>query len=520
MHMEIIYVMSPQSEAPLNFLVVVADQLTATVLPALLGGRDPSVVKVPTLTELAKNSTVFANAYSASPLCGPSRNTLMTGLLPSVSGVYDNGCEWHSDIPTFGHRLRLAGYRTILAGKMHFVGADQLHGFEERLTTDIYPADFTWVPDWTDRQGRPDWYHSMDSVLNAGPVLRSNQLDFDEEVAFATRRKLYDLARTDTHRHPFCLVASFTHPHDPFNITPEWWNLYEETPIPLPRVTSPDPLHPAEVRIREACGITAQPPKNADIRKARRAYYGAISYIDHQLKQLLNTLAETGLDKTTAIVFTSDHGEMLGEHGQWYKMSFREGACRVPLLITLPGQTTAHRLTQAVSLADVGETLCALAGAPAAPQTSGRDLSPCLHGGKLETDETFGEYLGEGTFAPTVMIRREQWKYVHTPTDPDQLYDLQNDPDETRNLADHPEHSQTLAAFTEEARSRWDFDALYQSVLTSQARRMLVKQALATGHCTPWDYQPPANAHRQYIRNHKPLEQLEAEARLPCSRNG
>ncbi|MFT8419080.1 MAG: sulfatase-like hydrolase/transferase, partial [Acetobacter sp.] len=211
--------MSEQTPAPLNFLVVVADQLTACVLPALLGGRDPSVVKVPTLTKLAKRGTVFANAYTASPLCGPSRGTFMTGLRPSRSGVYDNGCAWPSDIPTFGHRLRLGGYQTILAGKMHFVGPDQLHGFEERLTTDIYPADFTWVPDWRDHTTRPDWYHSMDSVLNAGPVLRSNQLDFDEEVAFATRRKLYDLARTNTRQNPFCLVASFTHPHDPFNIT-------------------------------------------------------------------------------------------------------------------------------------------------------------------------------------------------------------------------------------------------------------------------------------------------------------
>lgn len=512
--------MSKQSATPLNFLVVVADQLTACVLPALLGGQDPSVVKVPTLSRLAKNGTVFANAYTASPLCGPSRSAFMTGLLPSANGVYDNGCEWHSDIPTFGHRLRLGGYQTILAGKMHFVGADQLHGFEERLTTDIYPADFTWVPDWSDRNTRPDWYHSMDSVLNAGPVLRSNQLDFDEEVAFATRRKLYDLARTKNQERPFCLVASFTHPHDPFNITPRWWDLYENTPIPLPRVAAPDPTHPAELRIREACGINAAPPTEADILRARRAYFGAISYIDHQLKQLLDTLAETGLDKTTAIVFTSDHGEMLGEHGQWYKMSFREGAGRVPLIIALPEQAQAHRITQAVSLADVGETLCALANAPAAPSIHGRDLSPCLEGKPLEKDEIFGEYLGEGTFAPTVMIRRGPWKFVHTPEDPDQLYNIHHDADETRNLAAHPEHAQTAAAFLHEAYQRWDFAALHRNVLASQQRRALIKQALATGHCTPWDYQPPANAHRQYIRNHKPLEQLEAESRLPYQRNG
>ena len=211
---------------------------------------------------------------------------------------------------------------------------------------------------------------------------------------------------------------------------------------------------------------------------------------------------------------------MLGEHGQWYKMSFREGAGRVPLIIALPGQAQARRVTQAVSLADVGPTLCALAHAPLIPHTDGRDLSACLAGAQLDEDEIFGEYLGEGTFAPTVMIRRGRWKFVHTPGDPDQLYDLSHDADETRNLALHPDHSQTEAAFLNEAQQRWNFDALYRSVLLSQQRRALIKQALATGRCTPWDYQPPANAHRQYIRNHKPLEQLEAEARLPYQRNG
>ncbi|KAA8385648.1 choline-sulfatase [Acetobacter tropicalis] len=499
---------------PLNFLVVVADQLTALALPALLGGRDPSPVKAPVLESLARRGKVFANAYTASPLCGPSRGAFMTGLLPSHSGIFDNGCEWHSDIPTFGHRLRNAGYQTILAGKMHFVGADQLHGFEERLTTDIYPSDFTWVPNWQDKTDRPDWFHSMDSVLNAGPVLRSNQIDFDEEVAYAARRKLFDLARKREDTRPFCMVVSFTHPHDPFNIEPRWWDLYADSEISLPNVPAAVEAHPSEDRIRAACGIEAQPPSNADILRARRAYYGAISYVDHQLGQLLAVLRETGLDKTTSIVFTSDHGEMLGEHGQWYKMSFREGAGRIPLIMSTPDDDQPLRITQAVNLTDVGETLCALAGAAAAPQTDGRDLTPLLKGQEWGVDEVFGEYLGEGTFEPTVMIRREKWKFIHTPGDPDQLYDLSEDRDEERNLAQVPAYAAIAHAFRTEALQRWDFGKLTESVLLSQQRRALVKRALATGRCTSWDYQPPANAHRAYIRNHRPLEQLEAEARL------
>ena len=499
--------------SPLNFLVVVADQLTALALPACLGGRDPSPVQVPNLLKLAQRGTAFTNAYTVSPLCGPSRGAFMTGLMPSQSGIVDNGSEWHSDIPTFGHRLRDVGYQTILAGKMHFVGADQLHGFEERLTTDIYPSDFTWVPDWQNEKDRPDWYHSMDSVLNAGPILRSNQIDFDEEVAFASRRKLFDLARQRDDSRPFCMVVSFTHPHDPFNITPHWWDLYADTDIPLPRVPEAVENHPAEERIRAACGIDTHRPTEADVLRAKRAYYGAISYVDHQLGELLAVLQQTELDKTTAIIFTSDHGEMLGEHGQWYKMSFREGASRIPLLFALP-QGQSGRVDCAVSLADVGETICGLVGAPSAPEVSGRDLTSLLHGQTAWPDEVFGEYLGEGTFEPTVMIRRDRWKFLYTPNDPVQLYDLENDPDEKQNLALVPAHQERVRAFQAEALQKWDFSRLRHNVVLSQQRRALVKRALATGRCTAWDYQPPANAHRTYIRHHKPLEQLEAEARL------
>ena len=144
---------------------------------------------------LARDGVVFDSAYCASPLCSPSRASFMTGLLPSRTRVYDNAAEFASDLPTFAHRLRLSGYRTILSGKMHFCGPDQLHGFEERLTTDIYPADYGWTPDWDRPEERPSWYHNMSSVAEAGVCVRTNQLDFDDEVAFASERAIFDFAR-------------------------------------------------------------------------------------------------------------------------------------------------------------------------------------------------------------------------------------------------------------------------------------------------------------------------------------
>lgn len=141
----------------------------------------------------------------------------MAGRLPSAIGAYDNAAEFPAQVPTFAHCLRLAGYRTVLSGKMHFCGPDQLHGFEERLTTAIYPADFGWTPEWSDFAARPSWYHNMDSVRQAGLCIRSNQLDFDDEVVFRAQRALYDIARGNDRR-PFCMLVSLTHPHDPFAI--------------------------------------------------------------------------------------------------------------------------------------------------------------------------------------------------------------------------------------------------------------------------------------------------------------
>jgi choline-sulfatase len=158
-----------------DILIVVADQLTTAAMP--FHGNE--VTRAPAMAGLAESGVVFDNAYTASPLCTPARGALMTGLLPSRTGCYDNAAGFSSEIPTFAHHLRNQGYRTVLSGKMHFCGPDQLHGFEERLTTDIYPADYDWTPDW-DTTERPHWYHDMSSVIEAGTCLRTNQLDFDD----------------------------------------------------------------------------------------------------------------------------------------------------------------------------------------------------------------------------------------------------------------------------------------------------------------------------------------------------
>ena len=217
------------------------------------------------------------------------------------------------------------------------------------------------------------------------------------------------------------------------------------------------------------------------------------------------------------MLFTSDHGEMLGERGLWYKMNFFEGAARVPLIVSAPNKFAPRRVATNVSLVDLLPTLVELAGGDAAALShdiDGRSLKPHLETGEGH-DDVFAEYCAEGAIAPVVMIRRGRYKFIHSPVDPDQLFDLKADPLERRNLAADAEHGETLAALRAEAARRWELAALDSDVRASQARRRLVAAALAKGEVRPWDFQPHRDAAKSYVRNTIPLDDLEAMARFP-----
>ncbi len=254
-------------------LIVMFDQ----VAPSALGCYGNPVVKAPTIDRLAREGVVFDAAYSNSPLCTPARYCMMTGQLPSATRGYDNAAYLASTIPTFAHYLRSAGYRTVLDGKMHFVGPDQLHGFEERRTTDIYPADFGWTPDWLQPDERVDWwFHNMDAVTQAGVAEVTNQLLFDDEVGHTGVRALHELARDEDER-PWMLVVSFTHPHDPYVTRRQYWDAYEGVDIPMPRIGAGDvPLDPHTARLRQVSAMDQVEITDHDVRRARRAYYGNI----------------------------------------------------------------------------------------------------------------------------------------------------------------------------------------------------------------------------------------------------
>ena len=495
-----------------NILILMVDQLAGPFFPD--GPAD--WLHAPNLKALSARSVRFANAYTASPLCAPARAAFMSGQLPSRTGVYDNAAEFRSDIPTFAHHLRRAGYRTALSGKMHFVGPDQMHGFEERLTTDIYPADFGWTPDYRHPGERIDWwYHNMGSVTGAGVAEITNQLEYDDEVAFHATQTVYDYARAADTR-PWMMTVSFTHPHDPYVARRKYWDLYEDCAHLMPQVpTLPfEDQDPHSRRILNASDWHSYTLTEDMVARSRRAYFANISYVDDKIGQVLAALEATRQE--AVIVFVSDHGDMLGERGLWFKMTFFEGSARVPLMICAPGLTPGV-IGHPVSTLDVMPTLCDLAGVALddiRPWTDGTSLLPLAtgQGGRRAVPM---EYAAEASESPMAGLRKGRWKLILCPLDPDLLFDLEADPQELHNLAPLAEHAATLAELKDEARALWDLDRFDADVRASQARRLIVYQALRNGAYYPWDFQPLQKASERYMRNHMDLNVLETSQRFP-----
>jgi choline-sulfatase len=495
-----------------NILIFMVDQLNGTLFP----DGPAEWLHAPNLKKLAARSTRFQNAYTASPLCAPGRAAFMSGQLPSQTGVYDNAAEFASSIPTYAHHLRRAGYQTCLSGKMHFVGPDQLHGFEERLTTDVYPPDFGWTPDYRKPGERIEWwYHNLGSVTGAGVAEITNQLEYDDEVAYHAVRKVYDLGRGHDPR-PWALTVSFTHPHDPYVARKKYWDLYHNCDHLEPEI-KPIPYEDQDAhskRIFDANDWRSYDLSDEMVARSRRAYFANISYLDDKIGEVMAALEATRQE--AIILFVSDHGDMLGERGLWFKMSFYEGSSRVPMMIAAPSMNPGL-VTAPVSNIDVCPTLCDLAGVSmeeVMPWTSGQSLVPLGQGGD-RSDPVAMEYAAEASYAPMVSLRTGKWKYNRCTLDPDQLFDLEADPHELTNLAGVAAHAGTLAQLQAEAEARWDLAAFDAAVRESQARRWVVYEALRQGGYYPWDYQPLQKASERYMRNHMDLNVLEENQRFP-----
>ena len=503
-----------------NLLIFMVDQMAGTLL-------DDDMIDhlhIPNMRKLIDQGVKFDNAYSSSPLCTPARGSFMTGMLPSRNGIYDNAAEFKATLPTFAHYLRDLGYQTALSGKMHFVGPDQMHGFEERLTTDIYPADFGWTPNWDDPLERIDWwYHNLSSVTDAGVSEISNQLEFDDEATYQAKLQLYRYGRRKDNR-PFALCVSFTHPHDPYVSRQEYWDLYDVDKIPMPKVEalSYADQDPHSQRLYDAVDHNKFNVTADNIRDARHAYFANISYLDSCMGEILDVLDKCDFQDNTQIMICADHGDMLGERGLWYKMNFFENSVRVPLVISAPRSFKSCNIKTPVTTHDILPTLVELAGGDPkglACEIDGQSMVELAKGNEDPNRSVYAEYCAEGSVAPMIMIRKGKFKFVHCPADPDQLYNLETDPLELNNLASKAEHKTVVEEFTAELNANWDLEEFTRDVKHSQHCRQIVDRANRKGRFTSWDFKPTIDATERYMRNHLDLNVLESDNRYPKPRS-
>lgn len=478
-----------------NILLVMADQMP----PFLLDACGYSGIHTPHLTALAERSVQFTNAYSPSPICVPARSCFMTGLHTSTTGCFDNGDPFDSYIPTFAHYLTNAGYETVLAGKMHFIGPDQLHGFQRRLNPDIYPSGFLWsypLPPEDD----PDWqafdFVSQFQAQNIGPGW-SKELQYDEETQF----RALEYLRHPPDR-PWMLTVSFTNPHPPYVVPRKYWDMYKDADLPLPEY--PDDMDARysdfDRALRRWHGLDSSDIRDPEhLLAMRRGFAALCRYVDDKLGELLAVLEEQGQRDDTIVIFTADHGEMLGEHGLIQKRSLYEWATRIPLLIDMPGQD-ARNVDVPVSLIDLPATLIELSGQTPARPLEGRSLLPALNGETLEVVPIISEYHGEGIMRPSFMVRLGDWKYIYCHRSAPQLFNLAEDPDEWTNLAGTPDVAAIEAELNQIITGgRFDLDAIEAEVWARLSMKEAVNNAMAANG-TQWDYVVQGNTPGRYVR--------------------
>ncbi|MEQ9326367.1 MAG: sulfatase-like hydrolase/transferase, partial [Rhodospirillales bacterium] len=318
---------------------------------------------------------------------------------------------------------------------------------------------------------------------------------------------------------PFCHVASFIHPHDPYAARIDDWDLYDGMEIDLPRVPRPDAAKndPHSLRLEKVIALDAVRIDDEDIRRSRRAYYANVTYVDRWLGRLLTALEHTGQRDNTAVIFLSDHGDMLGERGLWYKMSPFEHSSRIPLILSLPGIADGRSVATPVSQVDLLPTLVDIAaiGGAAKPETidplDGASLLGSIHPDR----RVAVEYCGEGSIAPILMLREGAWKYVACPSDPEMLFDLASDPGERVNRAADPACAERMTTFRGAAARHWNTDEIRTRVLDSQRRRRLLTGALETGRRAHWDYRPPRDPANEFSRSHLELSDFDSVSRWP-----
>lgn len=430
------------NKRPPNILFLMSDEHRADVA----GYAGNSVVRTPNLDKLAASGVVFDNAYTPSPVCIPARQCLMAGQLPRTCGCEVYGQDLAPGYMTFARRLAEYGYETVVSGKLHHMGTDQMQGWTRRISGDMH-VDGSFLGSEARRYRRPlgdvKWSDAKEiqrAGVGRGPIIMHDEYavlgaeQFIEDYFLST---YYDREQTQ----PLLLKVSLLQPHYPYFTSEEKLQYYLNRVTPYLNESPSD--HPFLSRRQVRPGIDAT---ERELRRATAAYYGMIETIDEMYGRVLQALENAGqnLDEWV-IIYTSDHGEMLGQHGIWEKQKFYEASVKVPLFIRFPSAFPGGRKMSAnVNLCDLFATLCELADIPIPDGLDSRSLTPLLYGTNAPWDNESVSQFG-GT---NLMIKRDHLKYhYYGESMPEVLFDLECDPDETTNRIDQPEYAQQLKGF-------------------------------------------------------------------------
>ena len=418
----------------MNIVFLFSDEHTGTVM----GNSGHSVVHTPHLDRLAEQSWTYDNAYCNSPICTPSRLSLLTGRYPHQIEAWDLGAVLDQQHKTWGDYLTEAGYETVLCGRTHFNGTDRLLGFSERLLDDL--------PRWCNTSGSPprrtsdDRRGSNSHVAECGPGDHEHTR-YDQKVTDLAVNFLREKAASQDSK-PFLLYCGFMHPHFPLIAPPEFFSWYDPDTLELPDTWN-EPLeaqHPIIQHLRWAWRNDIPPPEGT-VRCALASYYALVSSLDAHIGQILDAIDTSPLCENTVVIYTSDHGEMGGHHGIWQKQCFYDPAVKVPLMLRLPSGETG-RIAQNVSLIDVLPTLLEIGGLEKPSDLPGDSL---LEIARHQPDEpiraVLSEYHHRGMLNAGFMLKRGQDKLCHYVGSQPQLFNVDVDPLENDDLALKPEYA-------------------------------------------------------------------------------
>ncbi len=403
----------------------------------MLGAAGHPLVQTPNLDALAAGGTRFSHAYCNSPICVPSRASFATGRYAHDIGAWDNAAPYTGQAPSWGHRLTAAGHHVTTIGKLHYRNTTDDLGFpDQRLPIHVMHerGDLFGLI----RAEIPATRHLLEQIQTAGPG-ESEYIRYDAAIADAGVRWLGTEARH--HERPWCLFVSFTLPHFPLIVPAAYFERYAVEDVPLPIRWQPAdwPRHPHLEAFRAA---RVQTPDEhlgeRAIRRAIAAYYGMCTFLDHQIGRVLAALEQSGQSDRTRVIYTSDHGEMLGDYGCWGKSTMYDSATAVPLIVAGPDIPAGGLVQQNVSLVDCFPSILdalGLAPQPADADLPGRSLWPAARGDDFPHRSIFAEYHATGSPSAAYMLRGDRFKYAHYVDYPPQLFDLAVDPEERHDLA-------------------------------------------------------------------------------------